>query len=146
MALPILLVMSPYRLVRRSQGQFCLSVAALALLVSIFALPTHAQDQTANTFSTSISPVTFELTAKPGDTLRNVVKVTNVSTQALQYSMEVEAFVGNELGQATIVPNNEESDPALALSDWTTISPATFTLKPREQQIVSFVVNIPKKR
>lgn len=106
--------------------------------------PTFAQAGTEDTFSTSISPVTFELTAKPGDTIKNVVKVTNISTQALAYEMQVEAFVGNELGQATIVLNKDDTDPALALGNWTTVSPGAFTLKPKEQQLVSYIITIPK--
>jgi hypothetical protein len=115
-----------------------------ALLIAQLSNSAQAQSSSEGTFSTSISPVTFELTAKPGDTLKNVVKVTNVSTLTLQYTMQVEAFVGNELGQATIVPNKDDADPALALDDWTTVSPSSFTLKPKEQQIVSYTIVIPK--
>lgn len=116
----------------------------LLLVVVGGVIPAQAQNESTDTFSTSISPVTFELTAKPGDTLSNVIKVTNVSTQSLSYTMGVEAFVGNELGQATIIPNTDEADPALALANWTTATPKTFTLKPKEQQIVNFTIKIPK--
>ncbi len=115
----------------------CLAVAT-CFLFSSPDLIAQAQSQ----LSTTISPVTFELSANPGEKLDNAVKVTNVSDQPISYKMEVESFTGNENGQATVVQN--DPNPDLALKDWVKLSPSAFTLPSKQSQTINVIITIPK--
>jgi hypothetical protein len=92
----------------------------------------------------SISPLNFEFTINPGETREDVVKVTNPDSEKTQtITMAVEPFRGDETGQVTVL-DEEEDDPAYSLKQWVTISPKTFTLKPRETRVVTFKTVVPK--
>jgi len=90
----------------------------------------------------SISPLTFELTANPGDTISNTLKVYNPTDSIIGIKMEVEDFkpVG-EAGQVMVTP---EEEITYSLKRWVKTEPTEFTLKPREQKFVDFVINIPE--
>jgi hypothetical protein len=122
---------------QRSCFHLVIGLLLLVSLVNITPPASHAQES----ISTSISPLTFELTANPGETKTNTVRVTNLADQPVPYSMLVQSFVGNEFGQATVIPDSQ--DPTYALSQWVTVSPQTFTLAPKSSQNVTFTINIP---
>lgn len=114
-----------------------------ATLVLFTAAPARSQ-QADDKVSTSISPVTFELNANPGEIITNIIKVTNVGSEPVNYVMSTEPFIGNETGQATVIPGDQDPNPELALKDWVTTSPSKFTLAPKAQQLVTVTINIPK--
>ncbi|MBZ9569793.1 hypothetical protein KJA16_02625 [Patescibacteria group bacterium] len=90
----------------------------------------------------SISPLTFELTANPGDTISNTLKVYNPTEGIIAIKMEVEDFrpVG-EIGQVMVTP---EEEITYSLKRWVKTEPTEFTLEPREQKFVDFIINIPE--
>ena len=90
----------------------------------------------------SVSPLTFELTANPGDTLVNKIKVYNPTDHAVSVKMEVEDFkpVG-ETGEVIVAP---EEEMTYSLKRWVITQPTEFTLEPKEQKFVDFVIEIPK--
>lgn len=91
--------------------------------------------------SLAISPVTFVLTANPGDVITNKVKVTNSQgNKSVAVEMEVKPFTGTETGQAVIL---DEENPAYSLGKWVTVSPQSFTLEPKETQVVEYTITIP---
>ena len=100
--------------------------------------PTKAQDET----GLSISPVVFELNVDPGDTLTNQVKIYNPTEFPQTVKMKVEDFspVGEE-GEVMLDEPDENSTYSLA--SWTTVSPETFTIGARDQQIVDFTIQVP---
>jgi hypothetical protein len=89
----------------------------------------------------SISPVTFELTANPGDVLINKIRVRNPTESTIAVKMEVEDFkpVG-ELGEVIVTP---EEEITYSLKQWVKTEPTEFTLKPNEQKFVDFIINVP---
>ncbi len=89
----------------------------------------------------SISPVTFELTANPGDALTSKLRIYNPSDVAIVVKMEVQDFkaVGEE-GQAVVTTNEEMS---YSIKYWTTIDPVEFTLEPQEYKFVDFTMDVP---
>ena len=90
----------------------------------------------------SISPLTFELTANPGDILVNKLKVYNPTDSTVAIKMEVEDFtVAGETGQVIIEPAETET---YSLKKWINTQPGTFTLKPREQKFVDFIISVPE--
>ena len=90
----------------------------------------------------TISPLTFELTANPGDVLVNKLKVYNPTNTTITIRMEVEDFtVTGELGQVVVEPFETET---YSLKRWTTTQPETFSLGPKEQKFVEFRISIPE--
>lgn len=90
----------------------------------------------------TISPVTFELTANPGDTLENKIKVFNPTNSTISIKMETEDFrpVG-EAGQVIVEP---EVEITYSLKRWVKTTPTEFTLEPKEQKFVDFEISIPE--
>lgn len=90
----------------------------------------------------TISPLTFELTANPGDTITNTVKIYNPSDNIISIKMEAEDFkpVG-EIGQVHIEP---ETEVTYSLKRWVKIEPVEFTLEPKEQKFVNFTIEVPE--
>lgn len=103
--------------------------------------PTVAQNSAENKISVSISPVLFEITANPGDTVDNVIKVTNSADKPQQIIMTVEPFTGTESGEAVI---QEKGNPAYSLQDWVTFLPAEFSVNAKETKVISYKIAIPK--
>jgi hypothetical protein len=90
----------------------------------------------------SISPVTFELTANPGDVLDNKIKVFNPTDSIVGVKMEVEDFtVVGEMGEVRIEPADVET---YSLAKWIKTEPTEFFLEPGEQKFVDFFIEVPK--
>lgn len=90
----------------------------------------------------TISPLTFELTANPGNVLVNTLKVYNPTDSTIALKMEVEDFtVTGEMGQVIIEPAETET---YSLKGWIKADPETLTLEPREQKFVNFIITVPE--
>ncbi|MBD3208323.1 MAG: DUF916 domain-containing protein [Candidatus Nealsonbacteria bacterium] len=90
-----------------------------------------------------ISPVTFELTANPGDTLTNQIKVYNPSEDtSVGIEMEVEDIApSGEGGQVTAEAQDSDT---FSLMKWVEVEPKVFTLDPKSQEFVTFTINVPE--
>jgi hypothetical protein len=90
----------------------------------------------------SISPVTFELTANPGDVLDNKIKVFNPTNSVIGVKMEVEDFtVAGEMGEVRVEPAGIET---YSLAKWIKTEPTEFSLEPGEQKFVDFIIEVPE--
>ncbi len=117
---------------------FTLSALFLAALVLIRPTTTAFAQETTRL---SVAPVTFELSADPGQTLTNQIKVINTSDSALQLETKVENISGTgDRGQVELT--EEETD--FSLSSWIKTDPSSFTLAPKETKNVSFTITVPK--
>lgn len=114
----------------------CLTTIGGLLAAAIFVQAAAAQQAS----RLSVSPVTFELNADPGDTLTNQVKVTNLSDAELQLETRVENIAGT--GQQGQVKLTEEST-TYSLSTWVTTTPARFTVKAKQSQTIDFTIKVP---
>jgi hypothetical protein len=111
----------------------------LSILLGPLSTPIVANAQQATQLS--ISPVTFELTANPGDTLTNQIKVQNLTDANLQLEVRVENISGTgEQGQVEITQEETE----FSLSRWVVPTPKRFTVGPKANQIVTFQINVPQ--
>ena len=111
-------------------------------LVGLVGLILTAQVNAQKATGISISPVTFELTANPGDVLTNSLKVYNPTDSIIGIKMEVEDFtVVGEMGEVRIKPAETET---YSLARWITAEPAEFILEPKEQKFISFTINVPE--
>jgi len=89
----------------------------------------------------SASPLTFELTANPGDVLINQVKITNAGDSVVGVKMEVEDFtVAGEIGHVQLEPAETET---YSIARWVAFEPAEFVLQPKEYKLVNFIISVP---
>lgn len=117
-------------------SRFGATIIAALILTSLSVQQASAQQATA----LSVSPVTFELTANPGDVLTNQVKVTNLTESPLQLDTRVENISGaSEQGQVQLT----EEETEFSLSKWVTITPPTFSLGTKQSQTLTFTIKVP---
>jgi hypothetical protein len=115
-----------------------LILGILGIIVPIFAL---AQSSPAGVGIT-ITPLTFELTANPGEAVSNSIRVSNASGAAVIFEMEVEDFTSaGEKGEVIVDPSSDET---FSLKKWITTSPSRFTLESGQTQVVDFSINVPE--
>ncbi|MCA9376383.1 DUF916 domain-containing protein [Candidatus Nomurabacteria bacterium] len=124
------------------KGALLKGLLSLSLLLTSSVLYTTFVSAQEETVGLAISPTTFELTADPGDTKTDVLKVYNPTDAPLTVSMKVEDFapIGDE-GQVVLSEPGENS--TFSIAAWTTITPSEFTIQPLEQVIVDVVFAVP---
>jgi len=89
----------------------------------------------------SVSPLTFELNANPGDTVSNILRVFNTTDTPLLVDLEVENFapVGEE-GRVILEPADNN---VLSLANWTSIEPRSVVVPPNDFVPVEFTISVP---
>ncbi len=104
---------------------------------------TSGQTSAKQTLGIIISPPVFSnLTANPGSTISNVIKVYNTSPYPLNTAILVDNYtpVGDR-GQVQL------QSPALSnqysLASWITVSPSNLSIAPDSYQYVRFTINVP---
>lgn len=89
----------------------------------------------------TVTPLTFELTANPGETITNQVQVTNPTAGSIIFEMEVEDFTAvGESGEVVIETGGDET---FSLKKWITTIPRRFTVEAGQTQVVSFSLSVP---
>ncbi len=90
----------------------------------------------------SLSPLTFELIANPGETVSNIIRVTNTEDYSIGVNIDVEDFVAvGEEGQVAL--ENPPENLTYSLAKWVTVSPKTFTIGANETVPVEFRISVP---
>lgn len=119
-----------------------LLLSTIFALIVAFAGVTTAYAQERGGRGLTISPLTFELAADPGDSLTNKFKVYNPNDAAVTVNMEMEDFapVGEE-GKVTVA---EADDDTYSLKKWVTMEPMEFILEPKGQNFVEFTIAVPE--
>lgn len=98
---------------------------------SFFVLPVEAM--------TVFSPI-IELEAKPGESVRGLVKLFNESTDDLVLTSSIEAFAaGDETGQPVYLPPEARHD----FLNWFSLDESAVVLTPRQVALVPFTVKVP---
>lgn len=112
------------------------------LLVAILVIGSVASvsAQTQPKSGLAISPPTFELSANPGDTLTNNLRVDNVVDQPLEITVDTRNFtaLGEEGGIDLSADEGEFS-----LASWISVTPTKITIPARESHVFEFVTSIP---
>lgn len=117
-------------------------IGSLVILSFLFVSLSTIFAQENQSVGLSISPLTFEFSANPGDIVENKVKISNPTTNILSVKMEVEDFTAS--GEEGAVAVEEQENETYSLKRWVTISPTEFTLKPGEYKVVNYTINIPQ--
>lgn len=102
--------------------------------------PDTAQAADAASTNISISPLTFDLSANPGDTITNEILIRNSGSSPVVIAPEAEDFVAEgEEGQISLT----ESKSTYSLASWIQLDSSQFTLNGGQQQRVKFVIRVP---
>lgn len=90
----------------------------------------------------AVSPLVFEITGNPGQTIQNQIKVTNKADTQTKVDFSVENIgPSDEEGHVVVEPGENNS---YSLASWVTVSPQSVTLGPNENAWVQFTINIPQ--
>lgn len=121
--------------------KFSLSFWGLFLAILFFSVANPASAQQAGR-GIGLSPLNYEITANPGDTITNEIKVFNPSQGTIGVKMEIEDFaVEGEEGRVKLEPAETET---YSIAQWLLIDPLDFVLAPGEQKMVSFTITVPQ--
>ncbi len=94
----------------------------------------------ANASTLVVSPPTFDLTANPGDTENESIKVENVSSKPISVATKVEDFVA--VGTQGAVNLTTQSNH-YSLTSWVDVTPSSVTIPAKSSTIFNVVINIP---
>lgn len=90
----------------------------------------------------SISPLTFELVANPGESVTNVVRVFNNTGDSVRVYIKAEDFSATgEEGRVALEEPSENRTYSLA--SWVNVNPSIFNLGPNETKSVEFTIDVP---
>ncbi len=110
-----------------------------AVAVACCTYPSSAQAADSPT-NISISPLTFDVSASPGDTVTNEILVRNSGSGPVVITPEAEDFVADgEEGQVSLT----ESKSTYSLASWIQLDSGQFTLNGGQQQRIKFVIRVP---
>jgi len=113
--------------------------AAFCLLI-VFPLHTHAQTTT-SPLNLTLSPSFFDLTANPGQTIQNKLRIRNNALTPMTLRVSAKKLISDPV---TGQPIPAEPTAADTYISWIKFSPAMFTIPPQDFSTVSFTITIPK--
>jgi hypothetical protein len=115
---------------------FAIGIGALSVLLSGF--PALAQTTGS---SIAISPLTFEITANPGDVITNTVRIFNGSSDPVTVLIHVEDFAPTgETGQAVI---EKAESTNYSIATWTSVDEQEKVIDPGIAGLVNFTIRVP---
>ncbi len=114
-----------------------------AAIVAVIVLFTPAQvSAQQNKIGLSITPLSFDLSLKPGENKTNTVYLTNLSNEQVEIAVEPRNFFAKgENGDITLT----KDAIAYALSSWVNVSPNHVIMPPKEKVEFRFTINVPDK-
>jgi hypothetical protein len=122
-----------------NHGKKLFLLPALLVLATLFlAVKTYAQ-QTSSNYDVTVSPIFFDLSANPGDTITTKVRIRNNTSSPLPIKLGVEKLTGDLNGNLTL--QQSQSDYTLS---WFKFNSDTVTASPLEWTDVPFTINVPK--
>ncbi len=109
----------------------------IVLLFLAFGYASFAQTPP-TAYDVTVSPVFFDLTLKPGDTISNKVRIRNNTNSPLPIKLSVQKMTGDANGNLTL--RDDPSDPALS---WIKFTNQSFVAAPLEWSDVPFTITVP---
>lgn len=119
--------------------KYKLFAVALISLTGVFvyaAKSVIAQDA----LTLSVSPPLFELSANPGDSLTNSIRLTNLSDESKTIFVDKRNFTA--LGEEGGVDLTED-DTGYSLASWVDIDRETATVGANQSEVFNFTINVP---
>lgn len=90
--------------------------------------------------SIAISPPSYELSANPGDTITNTIRIDNLVDQDLEITVEARNFTA--LGEEGRV-NLTEEDSTYSLAKWTSVTPRSGNVPAKESKEFEYTIKVP---
>lgn len=94
--------------------------------------------QTQQNYDVTVSPVFFDLSANPGQTITEKIRIRNNTNSPLPLKISVKRLAGDEVGDLTL--NEENSDQSL---DWIKFASKSFVAPSLEWNDVVFTIQVP---
>ena len=122
--------------------KFVAAIGAI-LIASIGALlPAKTSSAQVPSTGIAITPPLFEVSANPGETIKNSIRVDNLTSQPLPLSTARKDFVAlGEEGQAELT----EKPTSYSLSTWIQPDTKDFVIPPKGSKVVNFRIVVPAK-
>ena len=115
---------------------FLFASLLIVLITPFVVTPVSAQQNTSN-FDVTVSPVFFDLSAKPGTAVSGKVRLRNNTTSPLPIKVEVKKLGGDENGELTIQNTADDTN------SWFEVKTPTFSAPPAEWTTVPFIITVP---
>jgi hypothetical protein len=128
---------------RRKKVKNKLLIICISLLLFIGVIASSkvfAQTPTPAGYDVTVSPVFFDLTVNPGDTVSNKVRIRNNTSSPLPIKLTVQKMTGDNNGNLTL--RDDPNDTSLS---WIKFESQTFVAKPLEWTDVPFTIDIPSE-
>ncbi|NTV31326.1 hypothetical protein HGA91_05120 [candidate division WWE3 bacterium] len=116
--------------------RFITWVFVFYICIGYFTVNAYAQ----TSIGLSISPPTFEISANPGETIKNSIRVTNVTEDTQEIVVESRNFTA--IGEQGSVGLTEENTN-FSLAKWITTTPAQWVIEPNESYTFEFEISAP---
>ncbi len=97
-------------------------------------------DSSYRTSGVAVSPSRLRMSASPGETVIQKIKITNDTPQRNSFKLSFQDFDMNGLGKSSFLPAGEGR---YSLARWATISPSFVELSPGEQIEVTLTLSLP---
>lgn len=123
----------------RLSAKVGLTLAAL-LLISGVAVAAAQSAPAQPKSGLAISPPTFELSANAGDTLKNSIRVDNISAEPLEVSVDTRNFTA--LGEEGGI-NLSEEEGQYSLASWISVKPGKVTIPVGESKVFDYTIAVP---
>ncbi|MDI6845531.1 MAG: hypothetical protein QME28_05265 [Candidatus Saccharicenans sp.] len=122
------------RSAREARGRLILIIILLAAFFALLPSTVLAQ------IYFGITPIRFELKARPGSQVTEVIYVRNNSSKPIRIKVYAENWFLGEDGSRNFIGNR----PALySVREWVRVNPFDFRLQPEEVKSVRFTVSVP---
>ncbi|OQA03828.1 MAG: hypothetical protein BWY68_00626 [bacterium ADurb.Bin400] len=118
------------------------AIGAMVVALSV-STPNTATAQQSSGRGITVTPLSFELYANPGESVIEKVRIRNEADVAGSYQIIVEDFraVGEE-GEVDLV--DDQSNTSYSLAKWVFPEPKRFTIGAGEEKEIVFTINVPK--
>jgi len=110
----------------------------LLVLIVIFFAKNSVFAQTPQNYDLTVSPVFFDLSANPGQTITEKIRIRNNTTAPLPLKVSIKRLAGDEVGDLTL--NEENDDQSL---NWVKFANQTFVAPALEWNDVVFTIQVP---
>lgn len=109
------------------------------LLLSLTSFPADGQAAEPNQ-GLAVTPPTFELSANPGDSLKNSIRVDNLTDTSLNVTTALKNFTA--LGEEGQVGLSEE-ESSFSLASWIKMDPEATEIPAKGSRIFTFTIQVP---
>ena len=110
------------------------------LLIPLSTTALFAQEESFDSYGLRITPPTFELSANPGETVTNSIRVENITEGALPVVVEHRTFTAS--GDEGAINLLEESE-INSMASWLSTTPVSIVIPSDEYRVFTFTITVP---